>query len=99
MVRHIVAWEFKDGFSDAEKKENALKIKTSLEALPQFIDGIVEINVYIDPLSSSNRDAVLSSLFAGEEALAAYQAHPEHKKVSAFVGTVMQNRVCLDYYE
>jgi hypothetical protein len=25
--------------------------------------------------------------------------HPKHKKVSEFVGTVLQNRACIDYYE
>ncbi|MCL2852849.1 MAG: Dabb family protein [Defluviitaleaceae bacterium] len=31
--------------------------------------------------------------------MAAYQTHPEHKRVSEFVGSVMQNRACIDYYE
>jgi hypothetical protein len=99
MVRHIVTWNYKDGLSDAENKENALKIKAGLESLPEYIDGIAEIKVYINTLSSSNRDVILNSLFESGEALAAYQVHPEHKKISGFVGTVMQNRVCVDYEE
>jgi len=99
MVRHIVAWSFKDGFTDEEKQAHALKIKTELEVLPSIIVGIVELNVQIDLLPTSNRSAVLNSLFESEEALKAYQIHPEHKKVSAFVGTVMTDRVCLDYEE
>lgn len=99
MIRHIVAWNHKDGFTEAEKKENAEKIKTELETLTQYIDGIIELNVHIHILPSGNRDVVLNSLFQSEEALAAYQIHPEHKKVSSFVGTVMQDRICIDYYE
>jgi hypothetical protein len=38
-------------------------------------------------------------LFENEEALATYQAHPEHKRVSVFVGSVMQDRACIDYFE
>lgn len=99
MVRHIVAWNYKEGFSDAENKENAQKIKAELEALTKCIDGIIELKVYINTLPTGNRDATLNSLFESEDALAAYQIHPEHKRVSSFVGTVMQNRACIDYHE
>jgi len=99
MVRHIVAWNYKDGFSDNENKENAQKVKSELEALTKCIDGIIELKVHIDVLSSSSKDVILNSLFESEEALSAYQIHPEHQRVGAFVGTVMQNRVCVDYYE
>ena len=99
MIRHIVAWNYKDGFTESENRENALKIKSDLEALIKCIDGIVELKVHINMLPSSNRDIVLDSLFQSEEALAAYQAHPEHKRVGAFVGAVTQNRACVDYHE
>ena len=99
MVRHIVIWNYKDGFTEAENKENALKAKAELEALAQMIDGIAELKVYINELSSSNKDLVLNSLFESEEALAAYQIHPEHLRVAAFVASVVQDRVCIDYHE
>lgn len=99
MVRHIVTWNYKDGFSEEENKKNATKVKSELEALVKKIDEIIELNVYINTLSSSNRDIVLNSLFETEEALAAYQIHPEHKRVSCFVGSVMKNRTCIDYIE
>ena len=99
MVRHIVAWIFKDELTEQERNESAQKIKRDLEVLPEFIDGIVEIKVYIDLLPASNQSLVLNSLFESEQALADYQAHPEHKKVSAFVGSVVKSRVCVDYVE
>ena len=98
MVRHIVAWKHKAELSDSQKQEHALKIKAELEALPQIIDGIIELNVYT-PLQSNDWDLLLNSLFESEEALAAYQIHPEHKKVSAFVRSVIQERACIDYNE
>lgn len=98
MLRHIVTWNYKDGFSEAENKENALKIKQGLEALI-YIGGVVEIQVHINALASSNKDIVLNSLFESEEALANYQVHPEHKKIGAFIGFATQNRACIDYYE
>ena len=99
MIRHVVAWDYREGFSDAENRENALRVKTEAEALIHSVEGIVEIKVHTDLLGSSERDVVLSSLHESEEALAAYQAHPEHQKVAAFIGTVLGNRVCVDYPE
>ena len=99
MIRHIVTWNYGSGLTDAENKENALRIKTGLESLAQRIDGVIEIHVHINELSSSNRDMLLDSLFESEDALAAYQIHPEHKEVSSFIGTVLENRACFDYFE
>lgn len=99
MVRHIVAWNYKDGFTESESKENAQKVKEELEALKDIVDGIIELKVNINILSSGNRDIVLNSLFEDKKALDAYQIHPDHVRVSSFVGTVVQNRTCIDYYE
>ena len=99
MLRHIVTWNYKDGLSDIENKENALKVKHELESLISCINGIIEMKVYINELKSSNRDIILNSLFVSEDALSAYQVHPEHRRVSEFIGSVMQNRACIDYYE
>ena len=99
MLRHIVMWNYADGFTDDENKQNAKKMKSELEALTQYIDGIIELKVYINTLSSSNKDIILNSLFKNAEALSAYQTHPEHQRVSRYVSTVMQNRACIDYFE
>ena len=99
MLRHIVTWSFKDGLTAEENQANALKVKQELESLKGKIDGVIELKVYIDLLSSSNRDVVLDSLFESEAALKAYQIHPEHQRVGGFVGSVLQDRVCVDYYE
>jgi hypothetical protein len=99
LVRHIVTWNYKKGFTDVENMDNALKVKSELESLIHCIDGIIELKVSINALSSSNRDIILNSLFENEETLAAYQIHPEHKRVSVFVGSVMQDRACIDYFE
>ncbi len=99
MIRHIVSWKFKDGFSETENTQNALIIKEKLENLSKIIEGIVELKVYITDVSSSDKDLILNSLFVDEKALSEYQVHPEHKKAGAFIGTVLQDRVCMDYYE
>ena len=99
MLRHIVSWNYKDGFTESENKENAIKMKAELEALTKCIDEIVELKVYINMLPTAHKDIILTSLFENEETLVAYQVHPEHKRVAEFVGSVVQNRVCIDYYE
>ena len=99
MIRHIVAWNYKKEFSDAQNLAHVQQIKTALESLPAIIKEIVSINVILNPAKTSNRDVVLMSFFKTEADLAHYRVHPEHVKVSQFVGTVMQDRVCLDIRE
>ena len=99
MVRHIVMWNFKEGLSDEEKEMNARRAKDELEALAGIIPGVVSLRVVTPALESGNRVVVLNSLFASEEALAAYQVHPEHVRVSGYIGTVMTDRACADYFE
>jgi len=99
MLRHIVAWNYKEGFTTSENKENAQKMKSELEALAKSIKGIIKLEVHINMLSSSNRDIVLDSLFESEEALHAYQIHPEHQKIGTYVKTITQDRICVDYLE
>lgn len=99
MIRHIVAWNYKDEFSDEEKREIAEKVKYELENLINYISEIVEMRIILNPAKTSNRKVVLISLFNTEQDLANYQVHPEHKRVSQFVGAVMKDRVCLDLYE
>ena len=95
MVRHIVAWNFKEG---ANPQEDGAKIKAVLEGLKGEIAGLVEIKVYRDLVGTSNRQIVLDSLFDDEAALAAYQVHPKHVEAAAFVGSVTADRVCVDYH-
>jgi hypothetical protein len=99
LIRHIVAWNYKDEFSDEEKREIAEKVKYELENLINYISEIVEMKIILNPAKTSNRKVVLISLFNTEQDLANYQVHPEHKRVSRFVGSVMKDRVCLDLYE
>ena len=99
MLRHIITWNYGDGFTVEQNKENALKIKEGFEALNNTIDGLIEIKIYINELPTSSKDLILTSLFESTEALADYKADPNHKKVSAFVKTVLKNRACIDYYE
>ena len=99
MVRHIVMWTYKEGLTDRENHENAIKIKSELEALKHSIEEVIEMKVHINTLSSSNMDIMLDSSFENEETMARYKVHPEHMKIAGFIGAVLQNRTVIDYYE
>ncbi|MBH1939541.1 Dabb family protein [Mobilitalea sibirica] len=98
MIRHIVAWNYAEGFTEEENRKNAEVIKRELEELKDKIPGIISIKVYLQQLSSSDSDLVLDSLFESEEALKAYQIHPEHVRVgTTFVRPATCNRKCIDF--
>ena len=98
MIRHIVMWKFKEEAEGLTKKENLLKVKTALEALPEKIPFIrrMEVNLNVNPKPGSF-DAVLISEFDTLEDVNAYREHPEHKKISSYVKLVREDRACVDY--
>ncbi|TAH75036.1 MAG: Dabb family protein [Anaerolineaceae bacterium] len=99
MVRHIVAWDFREEFSDDENKMYGEEIKKELENLKNLIDGIVSIEVLTNAMFSSDADILLDSVFADEDAYKAYQTHPEHVRVGTYVVRPRTcNRKCFDYY-
>ncbi|MDD4113740.1 MAG: Dabb family protein [Herbinix sp.] len=99
MVRHIVAWDFREEFSDEESKVYGEEIKRELENLKNLIDGIVSINVLTNAMFSSDADIMLDSVFVDEDAYKVYQTHPEHVRVGTYVVRPKTcNRKCFDYY-
>jgi len=99
MVKHIVAWNWADNLTEEEKEKNARLMKKELENLINLIPGIISIKLYTKPLQSSDSDLLLDSEFESEEALKAYQVHPEHVRVANnFVRPVVKNRKCIDIF-
>lgn len=98
MVKHVILWQLKDELSVEEKVSIKNGIKEGLESLAGKIPGLVEIQVNINGLESSNADLMLDSLFENEEALKGYAVHPEHVAVAdGKVRPYTKSRVCLDY--
>lgn len=98
MIRHLVAWNYADGLSAEEKDNIAENIKKELENLKNLIDGIVALEVLLDPMDTSDSDILLDSTFTDEEAYKAYVVHPEHVRVgSNFVKPYTKNRKCIDF--
>ncbi len=98
MVKHVILWQLKDELSAEEKVNVKDGIKEGLESLKGKIPGLVEIQVNVNGLESSNADLMLDSLFEDEAALKAYAVHPEHVAVAdGKVRPYTKSRVCLDY--
>ena len=100
MVRHIILWKLKDGFSDEEKERIKAGVKTGLEGLKGIVPGLERVLVRTQGLASSSADLMLDSAFTDAAALKAYSVHPAHVAVAnANVRPFMQTRLCLDFEE
>jgi hypothetical protein len=91
-------WKLKDFAEGASKKENALKIKASLERLKSKIREVKYLEVGISASDAADfYDMVLISEFKDLRDLESYQKHPEHVKAAEFIGKVRLERKVVDY--
>lgn len=98
MVKHVILWTLKEEYSDLQKEEIKTGIKEGLEGLKGQIPGLLDIQVYIHGLDSSNADLMLDSTFEDEEALKGYAVHPAHVAVAdGKVRPFTASRVCYDF--
>ncbi|MBQ7986285.1 MAG: Dabb family protein [Clostridia bacterium] len=95
MVKHIILWTLKDEFNNDQVKK---EMKESLEALKDVVPGLLEIEVQIEKLDSSNVDVMLYSVLESEDALKGYAVHPAHVKVAdTKVRPFTSSRSCIDF--
>lgn len=99
MIKHIVFFGIAGEYNGVSKSELCTIIKADLEALKPLIPELISIEVGINHPSAPavNYDLALYSEFESMEALNAYQLHPEHQRVAAFIGKVKTSRACVDY--
>jgi quinol monooxygenase YgiN len=90
MMKHIVVWPMKDEVTAEQKAE----MKSLLEGLKGVVPTLQDIEVGID---EDNGTMSLVSEFESEEALSAYQIHPAHQEVVAFVKPLVAGRAVCDY--
>lgn len=100
MVRHMILWQLKDGYTEQERAAVKEGIKSGLEGLAGRIPGLVSIRVHTEGLASSNADLMLDSTFVDAASLKGYSVHPEHVKVAnGRVRPFVKIRLCMDYEE
>jgi hypothetical protein len=97
LIRHIVMWKLKSA-GGATREQNALLLKEKLEACRNAVPGIVRLDVGIaTPGLDSTCDVVLVCDFTDKAALDAYQVHPAHQLVKAFLAPFRESREAVDY--
>ena len=98
MVKHVILWTLKEGYSADDVSRIKADIREGLEGLKGEIPGLIDIRVNTFPLESSNCDLMLYSSFENEESLKGYAVHPKHVEVAnTRVRPFTASRVCMDY--
>ena len=98
MVVHIVFWRLHETAAGRSKRENALEMKNRFEALRGLMPGLLRLDFGIDFAGSEqSSDVALYTEFESRAALDAYQVHPAHKDVAAFLADLRTERRVVDY--
>jgi hypothetical protein len=98
MIRHLVLWKFAAEAGGRSREENLGEGAARLRALPGAIPEIRELEVHRGlPLVDRSFDLVLLSTFDSLEDLRAYQVHPAHQEVAAFLRSVQTERAVVDF--
>jgi hypothetical protein len=97
VIRHLVFWKLAVD-DPAEKAAQVAELAERFSALVPVIDGTERIDIRSDlGETDGNWDVVLDSDHRDREALAAYQVHPAHQEVAAYVRTLVTARACIDF--
>ena len=99
MIVHIVFWRLHDHSTNGQTKaENAIEMKRRFEALTGVIPGLSRCTIGIDfAHTPDSADVALYSEFESRAALDAYQTHPAHQAIVAFLKDVRTERRVVDY--
>ena len=88
-LRHIVMWTLKEA---AKARDILLQFANLTPGIELF-----EVGVKSGGLDCTS-DLILNSVFKDEEALKAYQNHPDHLAIKPFMKAVVQQRHCMDFW-
>jgi hypothetical protein len=98
MIKHIVFWRLKDSAHGNDKATNARLIKEQLEGLRGRIPGLLKLEVGFDFVrADTSSEIALYTEMQSRAALDAYQVHPLHKAVGAFIKEAVSERRAVDY--
>lgn len=93
MIKHIVLFKFKE--ASPAVIDTVVSGLRNLEGKVEFLRSI---EVGIDLVRSERSyDVALVTTFDDMDGLQAYQVHPEHVKVSDYIGTVKESTIAVDY--
>ncbi len=96
-VRHIVMWKLA-GETREDRQAVAASIAVGLVGLLGQIPGLRDVVARPDTLFlDGNWDLVLVADFDDEEALAAYQTHPQHVAIATRIKRKATHRAAVDF--
>jgi hypothetical protein len=96
MIHHLVFWKCKEQALGRSAQENAALATQKLNALRGVVPAL-SLAVGVNTLPGSEYDLALTSSFESQAALDAYQGHPEHLKVVAFIREIVEKRSAVDF--
>ncbi|HUG50131.1 MAG TPA: Dabb family protein [Terrimesophilobacter sp.] len=97
MLRHVVSWKLAAEDREVKSTQSA-EIQRRLATLVPLVPSIRQLTVSADTAATAgNWDLVLIADYDDADGLAAYQTHPEHQKVAAFIRSVISDRTCVDF--
>lgn len=98
MVKHVVLWKVKDLDEGYDTKAASWKMKEKLEGMLGRIPELKSLQVGINENESHDAyDVCLITEHDDWEGLKAYQEHPAHMEVAAFIGEVRKVRAVVDF--
>ena len=96
MIRHLVLWNLAAD-ADDDKQLLVAELEQRFAAL-EVLDGVERLEIRADiGETDGNWDVVLVGDYRDTAALDAYQGHPAHQEVAAYVRSVVTARACIDY--
>jgi len=96
MLVHIVMFKFKE----ENKKANIIHAKQMLENLMGAVPSLRSIDVGINFIEADRAmDLSIIAVFESKGGLDAYDQHPEHQKVVAFIKSVVEYSKAVDYHK
>jgi quinol monooxygenase YgiN len=96
MIRHLVLWKLAAD-ADEDKRLIVAELQERFAALAE-LDGVMQLEIRADiGETDGNWDVVLQGDYHDTAALDAYQVHPAHQDVVAYVRSVVTARACIDF--
>lgn len=97
MIRHIVMFKLRDNVPEEEKLKAMSAFKTAIEALPETIPFIREIEVGFNMDPEEKWHIALNSVFDNMEDVRAYSIHPDHVAAGKLLAATKEIRACVNY--
>jgi len=96
-IRHVVSWKLAE--SDAALRgEQAAEIARRLNALMGVVPELRAVSAGVNVVHPDvNWDVTLVADVDSLDDLAAYQVHPAHQEAGAYIKSVVESRVAVDF--